>query len=325
MNLLSQALKLFKQTAARWDDDDCLRLGASLAFYALFSIFPLLLLLVTGFGFLLGQGGETRDEVLASLNATSSPDGMKLLNDTLVSMQEHHTARGVGALVGFFTLLVGASGVFSELDYAFNLFWRVPKREDKGFWRGLIFTLKEKAASVALVIGFGLFVLASLATSTVLGTLDRSVGVYLPWAWNLVELVFSLGFLTLTFAAMFRVLPQTHVAWKDVGWGALLTSLLFTIVKRLLSWYLSNLGSYAAYGAVGAVLGLLMWIYLSSQILYFGAIFTRVYAESFGSAWGASAARLGSRGDADRHVRDEGGEPKDRPRPHPFPKRPVRS
>lgn len=278
-------LTLLQEAGVRWADDGCYRLAASLAFYALFSIFPLLLLSVTVFGFFLGHDPSIRQRLLGSVANATTPEFRVLLEQTLDSMQTHLTARGVGAAVGLVTLLFGASSVFSELQFAFNAIWRVKPPPSKGMWSALLEAAKDKAISFVVVVAAGLALLVSLTVTTLLTAIGGSAqGASVNTVgWVLLETILSFAFLTGLFAAMFRMLPRADVRWRDVLGGATFTALLFTVLKHLLAWYLGHLGSYAAYGAVGAVLGLLMWIYLASLFLFFGAECTRVYAERFGS------------------------------------------
>ncbi len=275
---------LAKDAGARWVDDACYRLGASLAYYTLFSIFPLLLLSVTAVGFFLGSDDAARQKLLNTI-ATPSPEFRALLDQTLQSMQTHRTARGVGAAIGFLALFIGASGAFSELESSFDFIWRVEAKETRGIWATVFGAVKSKALSFAVVIGAAIALLASLAISTGLqavGSAAADDGTA-KTVWWLLEVTASFVFLTGLFAAVYRVVPQTDVKWRDVLGGSLVTSLLFAGLKGLLAWYLAHIGSYAAYGAVGGVLGLLTWIYVASIILLFGAEFCRVYAERFGS------------------------------------------
>jgi membrane protein len=273
-----------KDAGARWAGDACYRLGASLAYYALFSIFPLLLLAVTSVGFVLGSDDSARHELLHSV-ASQSPEFRALLDKTLQSMQAHRTARGVGAVVGGVTLLLGASSVFTELESSLNFIWRVKSAPTKGIGAFLLEALKSKALSFVIVVGAATALLASLAMTTTLGaisgvTTHSGAGKTL---WELVDIAVSLSSLAGLFAAIYRVVPQTKVEWSDVWGAALLTSVLFSGLELLLSWYLVHLGSYAAYGAVGGILGLLTWTYLASAVLFYGAEVSRVYAECFGS------------------------------------------
>ena len=292
---MKRILDVFKSAAQRWSDDKCYRLGASLAYYALFSLFPLTLLVVTIFGFVMGHGDAARAHVLAALDP-GTPEGRALLDETLSAMQKHETARGIGAAVGFVTLLFGASGVFSELDTTINVIWRCKEKESDGVVSTVLTTIKDKAVSILLVGAAGLVLLASLVTSTALTALGQRAQGYLPgaWAWQLVEAGVSATFLAAIFAAMFRYVPTCRAAWRDVLPAAAFTAIAFTATKHLLAWYLGHLGSYAAYGAVGAVLGLMTWIYVVSILLFFGVELSRVWAEKIGSLRGQTSAARGA-------------------------------
>jgi len=286
-------LSLLREAAVRWVSDGCYRLAASLAYYALFSLFPLLLLSVTILGFVLGRGESVRHELLSSVSRATSPVFLTLLDETLTSMQTHLTARGVGAVVGAVALLFGASSVFSELQFAMNVIWRVKEPPSPGIWSTVFVTVKEKAFSFAIVAAAALTLLASLIVNTLVTVLGASAhGGRLERVVSIpAELVLSVGFLTVLFAAIYRSLPRATVLWRDVTAGALLTAVLLTGLKRLFAMYLGHLGGYAAYGAVGAVLGLLTWIYLAGFFLYFGAEVSRVYAERYGSLVADGAPR----------------------------------
>ncbi len=285
MKSAKRLASLLREAAVRWSDDQCYRLGASLSYYAVFSIFPLLLLCVTAVGFVMGHDETVRDRLLDYVSKSGAPQMRPLLDQTLASMQTHETARGVGALVGVVTLFFGASGVFSELEGTLNIIWRVKSPETRSIWQAVLAAIKDKALSFLVVIGTALALLLSLLVSAALSAIDSTASEVItsPTLWLLVEAGVSIGLLTALFATMYRMIPQTAIAWRDVLGGALLAAGLFTGLKRLLAWYLGHVGSYAAYGAVGGVLGLLAWIYLASLILFFGAEFTRVYAERCGS------------------------------------------
>jgi membrane protein len=279
---------LARDAGIRWVRDACHRLSASLAYAALFSIFPLLLLSVTGIGFLLGDDASARQRILASVAQATLPELHSVLDQTLQSMQTHRTARGLGAIVGTATLLLGASGVFSELEASLNFIWRVKGTQSQDLWSALLKAAKGKAFAFAVVVVAGAVMLVSLVVSTALGALGAlaSSTVHLPAGgamWQAADIVSSIALLTLILASIYRWVPQTDVAWRDVIGGAFLAAILFAALKYLLARYLAHLGGYAAYGAVGAVLVLLTWIYLASFVLFYGAEFSRVYAERFGS------------------------------------------
>jgi membrane protein len=276
----------------RWADDACHRLGAALAYYALFSLFPLVLLALTALGFVLGSDDSVRQRLVGAIAITASPEARALLDQTLQSMQGHRTARGVGAIVALVTLLLGASGVFSELQSSLDLIWRVKVARSRGFWTIVVGALRAKAFSFAVVAVAAATLLASLVLNTALAAIGETAST--AWGgrllWRAVEPGVSMAFLTVLLAALYRIVPQTTVAWRDVFAAALLASLLLACLKALLAWYLVRLSGYAAYGAVGGVLGLLTWIYVASLVLFYGAEFSRVYAERFGSLRGAATS-----------------------------------
>jgi membrane protein len=317
---------LLKDAGVRWYDDNCLRLGASLAYFAVFSIFPLLLLAVAGVGFFLGHDPGTRAYMLDFVTSASSPGFKTVFDETLRNMQAHETARGVGAVIGVVTLLVSASAVFSELETTLNQIWRVKISSAKGIWTTALRAVKDKALSFAVFIGAAVALLTSLIVSAALSTVDQTVERLAPGAvthatlWIVAEAVGSVGILSLALATMFRLIPRTDVKWSDVFGGALLTGLLLTGTKSVLAWYLGHLGSYAAYGAIGGFLGLLTWIYLASLFTFYGAEFTRVYAERYGSLARRASPTLDQ---SSQCVNDETGDASSRAEPHVFFPAPV--
>ena len=275
-------------------------MGASLAFYAIFSIFPLLLVAVAILGFFLGDDPANRGRLIDSLAGALSEPSRELLDETLREMQTHQTARGVGALIGTATLVFGASGVFSELKTSLDVIWRVEDVPAPHIGASLLRAMGEKAIAFAAVAAAGAVLLASLFVSTALAALGGETGpqAFHALGWEVADALASLGSSALVFAVLFRTLPGARVAWGDVRAGALVTALIFGAFKHLFARYLGSVGSYAAYGAAGAFLGLLMWIYLVSLVVLFGAELTRVYAEREGSlSPRASLPGGGSHGD----------------------------
>jgi membrane protein len=266
-------------------------MAASLAFYALFSLLPLALVALAILGFFLGDDPSSRGRLIDSLAGVLSAQSRIVLDASLANLQSHEGARGLSAVVGMGTLVFGASGVFSELETSLNTIWRVPPPPASGLWIAVWRALRDKASSFATVAGAGAILFVSLLVSTGLKSLSPLPGQTLPdaLAWRVVNEIVSLGFATLLFATVFRMLPRTTVTWRDVRGGAFATAVLFGALRYLLAWYLGSIGSYAAYGAIGAVLALLMWIYVVALVVFFGAEITRVYAER------ARAAPSGSR------------------------------
>ena len=276
-------LAALRQAADRWVEDRCPRLGAALSYYAIFSLFPLALLSISGIGFLLGDRASVREKVVASFDSGST-QVRDLLEQTLTGLQEHRAGGGVRALVGLVMLLFGASGVFSELDNAIASIWRVPPDANTSTWRSVLDYLRDRGVAFLLVALAALFVLASMITGTALSALSastRSAG--LVWMWIPIELGVSATFLALLFAVLFRFLPRRNrVAWRYAMLGGALTSLLVSVLKRGLGYYLAHFGSYAAYGVVGAMLALLTWIYVTTLAIFFGAEFTVACARGLG-------------------------------------------
>lgn len=273
-----EAFSLFRAAGARWLSDRCDRLGAALAYYAMFSFFPLLLLSITALGYALGNDTSMRERLIDSVaTMAGSAEVRSLLDDTLTSMEQHRTARGVGAVIGGLSLIFSASGVFSELSSSINTIWRVKEAEPSTFRGQVRVFLRSHVAAVVIVGATGLTLLASLALGTAV-TAMKNAGA-MPWIWGPAEFVASTLLLGAALAAMFRILPQTRVAWADVAWGALVAALALSVLRRLLAVYLAHIGNYAAYGVVGGILGLMLLVYLSSLVVFFGAEFARVFAD----------------------------------------------
>lgn len=270
------AFSLFKDTALKWNADNCLRLGASLSYYTLFSLFPCLLIALTITRIALVNSDAARDALLNALATVTGGFRDEFLHVLQVTEQRQATVGIVGALL----LLLGASWVFGELVSAFNIIWNVPPPPQ----RGPLTLLRTTFFSFALVLSGAFLLLVSLviqAVLTVVGTfINGQVGDAL--VWSLLHIVINLCLLTLIFALLLKYLPQTAVAWHDVWLGAALTALLWTVLQLLIGYYIAYSG-YDAYGAIGAVLALVAWVYLSSQVLFFGGEFTAIFAQRYGS------------------------------------------
>jgi membrane protein len=191
----------------------------------------------------------------------------------------------VATLIGVITLIVGATGVLSELKTTLNKIWRIQEPD------GLQALVKQNAKFLGLILAIGFLLLVSLAFSAGLAALGKVTGGMLPIPETLlhgINFIISFGIITVLFAAMFKVLPNVFIAWRDVWVGASVTSFLFSIGKLALGLYLGKGSVGSAYGSAGSILIVLMWVYYSGLIFYFGAEFTRVYAEQFGSRAGTS-------------------------------------
>lgn len=277
--------ELFSSTAARYSQVEGPRLGASFAYYSTFSIFPMLLLAVTVFGFVLGDDAAARERMLAAI---ATPGSRPILESTLSVMQDSQSARGLSALVGLFTLLFSASAATVELDTALNRIWCVPPRESEGIVGSIKTFIIGRLTGFAIVAGIGLTLMVSLVGSSLLSAVAARARQELeiplwPALLRTAELTMSIALLAAMFTAAFHFIPRIRPRIRDVVGGAVLTTVMLTILKELFASYLSNVTSYSAYGVVGGVLALAVWIYLSSQIIFFGAQLTRVHAEKLGT------------------------------------------
>lgn len=283
---LRYLVELFSTTVERYSDVEGPRLGASFAYYATFSIFPGMLLAVTVFGFLLGDDAPARERILSAVGAT--PGSRDILENTLVALQHDRSARGLSAVVATFTLLFSASGATVELDTALNRIWCVPQRKTKGVLGSLKAYARDRLNGFAIVAGIGLTLFASLVGSALLAAIAARAREQIhtplwPALLRTSELALSIVILSLVFTAAFHFIPRSRPKVEDVVGGAVLTTVALTALKEVFASYLSHLTSYSAYGVVGGVLALATWIYLSSQIIFFGAQLTRVHAEMLGS------------------------------------------
>ena len=287
MKIKTEVWPMLRETWDEFQKDEAGQRGAALAYYTMFSIFPLLILLLAALGFVLRYQHSALDaqqQLLQTAAQTFSPQFSNTLREMLAVIQDKAaTATGAGLL----TLLIGASGVFQQLDSSFNKIWRVPEPpQSSGWWSYLLSYAREKLVSFLMVLAVGVLLLLSFSltaiTQALLGTLE-SLPVIGGVTGYLLGLVVTLALNTVIFALLFRYLPDAEVHWRDVIAGAIATALLWEIAKRLLTFYVAHSSYVSAYGVVGTVLVLMVWIYFSSQVLFLGAEFTEVYSRHHGS------------------------------------------
>lgn len=284
---MGKYLRLFKETGKEFSEDKVPRLGAALAYYTIFSIGPLLLIAVAMAGLFLGQEAA-RGQVSQELGKFFGPEMSKSLEQMIEAANKPKSGK-LATIVGIFTLMLGASGVFGQLKDALNTIWNVEAKKAGG----IMGFIKERFLSMAMVLGIGFLLLVTLV-------FDAAIAALGPWLARLVggeaivhvlSLVLSFIIATVLFAAIFRILPDLKIAWHDVWLGAVFTSILFVLGKWGLGLYLGKAAVGSAYGAAGSLVILLVWIYWSSQILFFGAEFTQVYARTFGTLKGDTSKR----------------------------------
>lgn len=276
---------LFKQTFSEFSSDKVPRLGAALAYYTIFSIAPLLLIVIAIAGLVFGKEAAS-GAVYAQLRGVLGPKSAEMIQTMVEAAAKPKTSK-IATIVGIFTLLLGASGVIGQLKDALNTIWDV-KPEKSGFM-GMLKTYLLKGA---MVLGIGFLLLVSLLLDSAIAAIGKFAGNHLPGGeavWQVVQLVVSFGVITVLFAAIFRFLPDLKIEWRDVWFGAAFTALLFVLGKFGLGIYFGKSAVGSSYGAAGALVLVLLWIYYAAQIVLFGAEFTQVYARSHGSHKGKAA------------------------------------
>ncbi|HVK08244.1 MAG TPA: YihY/virulence factor BrkB family protein [Gemmataceae bacterium] len=278
---------LVKQSGREFLDDKCPRLGAAIAFYTALSLSPLLLVVISIAGVVFGEEAA-RGEIAVHIQDMIGEDGAKAVETMLASHKSARTGT-LMTIVGIVTLVIGASGVFGQLQDALDTVWNVPPREGGGI-RGM---LRDRALAFSLVAGMAFLLLVSLVAAAVMTGIDDWLQANVPGAgfWlKAANQVLSFLLTAALFAMIFKVLPHANPTWRDVRTGALLTAALFTLGKYLIGLYLGRAAVGSAYGAAGSFVVVLLWIYYSTQILLLGAEFTQVYATRFGSGFGQTGA-----------------------------------
>ena len=274
---------LLVESFKRWNKHNATRLGASLAFYSLLSLAPLLLVVVSIAGLVFGHSAAQRQTV-QQVQALVGPAAGKAVGAFLQGSR--NTTHGIVAtIVGLLTLLFSASGVVIELRAALNLIWDVPTPELSRVQMVTSF-IKQRLFSFAIVMGIGFLLIVSLAISTwitAIGALVTSLSGLEATLLNVFNSLVSFAVITALFAVIYKVMPDVRIEWRDVVLGGAVTSLLFTIGKLLLSVYLGRASYTSTYGAAGSIVVLIVWIYYSGQIFFLGAEFTRSFAHRYGS------------------------------------------
>jgi membrane protein len=271
---------LLKETYTQWSEDKVPKLGASLAYYTVFSLAPLLIIAIAIVGFFYGEG-EARNQIVGQIGTLVGPAGASAIEDML-NNASRPGAGIVATLLGIATLLFGASGVFGELQDSLNTIWEVQPKPGRGIWG----TIKDRFFSFSLVVGTGFLLLVSLVVTAVLAAIGGRLEGALPGGallWQIINFVISFGVITLLFATIYKYLPDVEISWHDVWIGGAFTALLFVIGRLLLGLYLGNSSTTSVYGAAGSLVVILLWVYYTAQILFFGAEFTQVYANRYGS------------------------------------------
>ena len=258
-----------------WWNDNCLRLAASLAYYTALSLAPLILLIVGVVGLVLDRQ-QVGSQLSAQLEGLIGPAGRDLVTSILAATNPQGGT--LATVIGLITLLIGATAVFGELQATLNLVWEVRPAPTIGVWAGIWAVLRERLFSLALVLALAFLLLVSLVISaTLAGAAAVFQGPEQALLSRLLELGVSLVVLTFVFALLYKYVPDAEIGWQDVWLGGLITAVLFTLGKTAIGFYLGQASVGSAYGAAGSLIALLVWVYYSALIMFFGAEFTHAW------------------------------------------------
>jgi len=277
---LKHAWSVVYSVIDKWDSHNPAGRAAALSFYMVMAMPPLFVMLIFVAGFVVNQD-TVRSQVLAQIDLLVGTNGGKAMATALAASQEPGKG-GVASILAGATLLITSIGLFLELQNTLNVIWDIQPGKKSGVWN----FLRYRLLSLALLVGVGFLLIVSLVVSTVLAALGSYLGHFQPaWHvfWVVVNGIVSFGIITILFAMIYKILPDTKIRWNDVWVGGALTAFLFTVGKFFIGTYLGHSSIVSAYGAAGSVVLILLWIYYSAQIFIFGAELTRLYADRYGS------------------------------------------
>ncbi len=271
--------RLLKEAFREWQQDKVSLLAAALAYYTVFSVTPLLVIAIAIAGAVFGQD-TAKNEIVQQINALVGEQGAQVIEIALANANQPQLG-SLASIISLIILLVGASGVFAQLQEALNTVWDVKPKSDRGLGQ----FLRKRLLSFGMVLAIGFLLLVSLIFSAILsGISNLEINLLPGWVslLRLLNLAISLGMISLLFALIYKYLPDAKIRWQDVWVGAIITALLFTLGKFLIGLYLGRGSLGSAYGAAGSLIIFLAWVFYSAQILLFGAEFTQVYARKYG-------------------------------------------
>ncbi|MBX5459466.1 MAG: YihY/virulence factor BrkB family protein [Steroidobacteraceae bacterium] len=283
MQLWRGPWELIRDSVLEWMGDRASRKGAALAFYTVFSLAPILVIAIAIAGLFFGEEAA-RGEIVVQVKSLLGPEGARAVQ-AMIQSANRPEAGVLATLVGFATLLVGATTALAELKDGLDQIWDAPPERTQGFW----YFLRKRLLSVGLILSLGFLLLVSLALSAILAALSRTWGpdqATTAMVLQALNALFSFGLVVLLFAMIYKILPAVSIAWRDVIVGAVVTAVLFSVGKVMIGLYLGNSAIASTYGAAGSVVLVLIWVYYSAQIFLLGAEFTKVYAHRYGSRRG---------------------------------------
>lgn len=276
---IKDILSVFKTAFNEWNEKDPFRQSAVIAYYAIFSIPGLLVLIIAVAGYFFGHD-TVNENIMSQISDTIGKESALQIKDLLEKSSTEKSTTW-GSIVGISVLLIGATGVFVELQKTFNLIWNVTLKKQNSYW----LMLKSRLFSFGLILSIAFLLTISLVVSTAIVAMSSWIKVdtspLMLVILEILNILFSLVIISLLFAMMFKILPDAKIRWKHVWLGSLVTGILFTLGKTGLSYYFGKAEPASAYGAAGSIILILLWVSYSSMILFYGAEFTAAYAKKF--------------------------------------------
>jgi membrane protein len=270
-----------KDTIMQWIDDNPFQLAAALSYYTLFSLAPLLIIVIAIAGFAFGREAA-QNQIVETLQGMIGQESAQAIQGMVENASKQPKSGIISTIVGIIVLIFGAGGVVGQLQTSLNTIWGVEPKPGQGVW-GFI---RQRFISFAMVLGIGFLLLVSLVVSALVTGITEFVGTVFggtEFVAHAIDLILSFVFITVLFAMIYKFLPDVQIEWGDVWIGAALTSLLFTIGKFLIGLYLGSSGVSSTFGAAGSLITVLLWVYYSALIFFLGAESTQVYASQYGS------------------------------------------
>jgi membrane protein len=273
--------QFLKDSVVKWIEDKPFQLAAALSYYTLFSLAPLLVIIIAIAGFAFGKEAA-ENQIVETIQGMVGRESAEAVQEMIQNTSNKPETGMIATLLGIIILMVGAAGVVGQLQTSLNTIWGVELKPGQGIW-GLI---RQRFTSFAMILGIGFLLLVSLVISAVLSSLTQLLGTFLgetALVAHGLDFLVSFTFVSALFAMIYKFLPDVQVNWQDVWIGAAITSFLFTIGKFLIGLYLGTSGVSSIYGAAASLITILLWVYYSSLIFFLGAEFTHVYARDYGS------------------------------------------
>jgi membrane protein len=286
---LRATYSLFRQAFEAWSEDYAPSMGAALAYYTLFSVAPLLLIVIGLAGLVFGDDAA-RGEIFGQLRGLMGDDGAAAV-ERLIQAADRPEGGAIATATGLAMLLLGAMTVFGELQNALDRIWRAPARKHASGWWHL---LRSRVLSFGMILGVAFLLMVSLVLSAVVSALGKLWGpAFAGWetAAHFLDVLVSFGMVTLLFAMIYKFIPRVHIHWRDVWIGAAVTAVLFAVGKVLIGLYLGKSSVASAFGAAGSLVVMMAWVYYSAQVFLLGAEFTWIYAHTYGSRRGERRPR----------------------------------